>query len=487
VIRRLSGAVLVLAGVLALAAGCGTKGSLVPNLPPETTVFVTGDVDTVSHRVRLRWFGSDTDGSVVRFEFKWIYEAGQAPAGYDSSAWFSTTLRDSTFAVFTPNGVSMPTFVIRAIDDQGEPDPTPARQRFAFKNDAPTVHFLSVPALADSTFPVATLRWTANDPDGDISKGSALVWLDGHEDDPILVPTGTRVTLTPDRFSDGAGGYETGLRKAYVQAIDQGGAASAPDSFTWRVLDPVGDVLLIDDTPEFNSGPVDGSYTDALDHQLGAGNYTVLRLQNLDPFRTPEDMIHTFSFFQSVVWYADNAGAPSGTLALAEPAIRAQLAAGKNVFLTSVYAVGTGGVLSSKAFLTDIVGADSVIVNSSLSTTNFSISSDSVLVPGPAVPYDPLLALVISDNVEAFVLRNPLDAAYLAPAGLLVPSQTEAWPVGVDRTPPGGLGKFVFFAFPLRLLGGQPPNAPPPPPIDAHYGETTVRKVLWRFGHGSAP
>jgi hypothetical protein len=479
-------------GALVLAVqGCGTSGSLVPNLPPETVVFVSGPVDTVNHVVRLRWFGSDSDGDVERYEFKWIYEAGQEPSGYDSSTWFSTTRVDSVFTVFTPNGVSMPTFVIRAVDDDGEPDPTPARQPFTFTNQPPTVTFLTVPTLPDTTFPVATLRWTANDPDGVIPVETFLVWLDGQEDDPLLV-NGTSVTLPPDRFKDGTGAFVTGPRKAYVRAIDTGGAVSEPDSFAWQVLPPVGEVLLIDDVPEFESGPIDGSYTDALDRQLGPGNYTVLRLQNTNPFRTPEDLTATFGLFESIVWYADNAPGPSGTLAIAEPAIRSHLAAGKNVFLLSVWAVGTAGVLTQnstdpEAFLSEIVGADSVIVNEILNTTNFSISSDAVITPGSAVPYDPLLAIVIADRIEAFVLNDPADAAYVAAPPILSPNQTAPWPIAVDRVPDGGTGRFVFFAFPLRLLGGTAPGQPDPFPPDAHYGERTVREVLARFGHGVAP
>jgi hypothetical protein len=127
-----------------------------------------------------------------------------------------------------------------------------------------------------------------------------------------------------------------------------------------------------------------------------------------------------------------------------------------------------------------------VIVNSTTNTTNFAINSDAVIVPGPAVPYDSLQALVISDNVDPFVLQNPLDAAYIAREPILSPTQDAPWPIGVDRVPKGGLGKFVLFTFPLRLLGGTPPGAPDPSP-DFNYAQKTVRRVLYRFGHGTAP
>ena len=146
--------ILVLAIATGFATGCGVKGTLAPNIPPQTVVFVEGPVDTVNHVVTLRWFGSDPDGEVVRYEFRFVYPTGQAPAGYDSSAWNSTTRRDSTFAVYTASGYSMPTFVIRAIDNDGEPDPTPARQTFQFKNDPPTVQLIGAPVLPGTTLPV---------------------------------------------------------------------------------------------------------------------------------------------------------------------------------------------------------------------------------------------------------------------------------------------------------------------------------------------
>jgi hypothetical protein len=40
--------------------------------------------------------------------------------------------------------------------------------------------------------------------------------------------------------------------------------------------------------------------------------------------------------------------------------------------------------------------------------------------------------------------------------------------------------------FPLRFLGGTPEGAPPPAP-DTNYAEKTIRRVLFRFGHGTSP
>ncbi len=479
--------VLILA-VAAVLAGCGKDGTLSPNRAPETIVFVSGELDTVRHIVDLSWFGTDPDGSIDRYEFKWIYESGQAPAGYDSSAWFVTDRTESTFVVWTPNGASMPTFVIRAVDNENAPDPSPARQAFRFRNLPPSLTLTGAPILPPTTLPVATIRWTADDPDGDIARASYQVWLDGNLAAAVIIPPGTfEYTIPPSAFSDGAGGYVIGPHEVFVRAIDDGGAVSLPRSYTWNVIAPQGDVLLVDDVPAAQSAPVDPAYRNALTRQLGSASaYTVLDIELANPFRSAADMVATFGFFRSVIWYQEMNTLRSNALPNAEPAIRAQLAAGGNVYVCSTILVGTGGAITSDEFLADIVGADSVRVNPKLGTTAFSIGNAAIVHPGAGTPYDSLRAVAISSNVDALALANAADVAFEARPIVLDSTQVEPWTIGVDRVPAGGAGRFVLLTFPLRFLGGTPIGAPAPAP-DANYTERTLRRVLARFGHGSNP
>jgi hypothetical protein len=115
-----------------IAVGCSPKKVMNPNLPPETSVFVQGSVDTVSYRAHLYWFGSDADGYVVAYELRFLNP--DQPA---DTAWIRTTKTDSVFSVFTPTGTSKPEFEVRAIDDAGLTDPTPATQSFTFSNLPP--------------------------------------------------------------------------------------------------------------------------------------------------------------------------------------------------------------------------------------------------------------------------------------------------------------------------------------------------------------
>jgi hypothetical protein len=157
------------------------------------------------------------------------------------------------------------------------------------------------------------------------------------------------------------------------------------------------------------------------------------------------------------------------------------------MYIDSQTLVGTGGAIPNQPFLEEIVGADSVRFNLTTQTTNFGISTNQVLRPGPAVPYDSLRSVAISTSVDALILENLKEAAFLAPPIVLDSSQVEDWVVGVDRVPAGGAGRLVFLTFPLRFLALAPAGAPPPPAPDPNYGVTTLRKILARFGHGTPP
>src|SRR2546427_4125388 len=72
-------------GALQTLAGCSPKKTLFGNLPPETSLFVQGPIDSVSHRVHIYWFGSDVDGIVVAYRMRFVYPppAPQDP-GWDT-------------------------------------------------------------------------------------------------------------------------------------------------------------------------------------------------------------------------------------------------------------------------------------------------------------------------------------------------------------------------------------------------------------------
>jgi hypothetical protein len=469
--RRLAPFALVGLALL-LAAGCAkVRGVVAPNRPPETTLWVTGNVDTVSHTQRVFWDGQDPDGSVSYFEFRWVYAPGAAPAGYDSSLWVATTDRDSLFTVYSPNGVDFPTLVLRAIDDQGTPDPTPARQTFVFSNAVPTVHFSSTPP--DTTLPVVTFTWSGSDPDGDIARATYRVWLDGAED-RATTTTGTSLTLTPIHFENALGTVEERVRKAYVVAIDDGGRVSLPDSFSWYVRLPVGTTLLVDDMPNTVPGfsTADPFYRGELNTRLGAGNYTIIDLQARNPFRSQADVRETFRLFENVFWYSEQNPGLSAVLLMADQPIRTYLDGGGNLFLTSSRFVGTGGALDD-AFAHDVLGVADFRINQKNQTTNFELSSPQFAIG--VAPFDSLMAIGIYSGIESFVLASAGEASYVAPEGTLDTLHVGDWPIGINRQYGAGQGRIVYLPFPLRGMNAA---------FSGHSGRAAaeLQKVFTLFG-----
>ena len=338
-------AALVLLGLFA-AGGCGRltgklTGAQKANLPPHTVLFVSGAIDTVNHVVHLFWFGTDPDGSVTGFE--WQLENPVAPA---DTAWHFTRLTDSVFTVQAPSGYTNPQFSVRAIDNTGTRDPHPPRQTFEFSNQAPTVRLVQKPLPADTTFASVTVTWSANDPDGDAAKLTFLVWLDGNEATPE-VTTATTLTMPSDRFLVN-GALNAGQRKLFVRAIDDGGRAGPADSASWTVRSAVtganhGRLLIVDDVPKTNAANLrfDTLYSNSAGRVgLATGQYTILRLDTTQPFKSALDVEQTFKLFDAVVWYRGNEITFSTLLQTAEPGIAAYLDGGGKFYLDGLYLIG---------------------------------------------------------------------------------------------------------------------------------------------------
>ena len=462
----LLGSLLSVLLLYALAGGCAkVHGMLGPDRPPETTIWVTGPVDTVSHTIRIFWDGQDPDGSVSGFEFKWIYGPGFQPAGYDSNLWFPTTVRDSLFTLYAPDSVVAPTFVVRAIDNEGEPDPTPARQDFSFKNAAPSVRFILTPP--DTTLPVATVGWQGSDPDGDISKATYRLWLDGAENRAQIVST-TSHTLTTTDFQNAVGVVEERRRTVYVAAIDDGGRISPPDSFSWNVVNPVGNTLLVD---ESGFSAADNFYRGELTTRLGAGNYTVIDLGTRNPFRSPADVLETFKLFPNVFWYAELNANLSTVLPFSGPPIHDYVSGGGHLYMNSSRFVGTGGALDQN-FAQDVLGVNGYHVNLNTHTTDFTIGNTQQVL-GAQAPFDTLSAVIILSGIETFLMANESDAMYVAPPGTLDTLHVDNWDIAINRR--FGAGRIVFLPFPLRGMNGA---------FNGHAGHAAIelRKIFDLFG-----
>lgn len=180
---------------LGLAGGCSTDtemgGVRVPNAAPDTRV--TGQPPTLleaGYAVEFRWTGSDPDGRIKGFQWKMSNNGTDGISPQDTLTvdpltgavlhpWRFTTATDSTFLVLAdladfpgdtldPRSYRSHSLFIRAVDDKGSVDPTPAFISFTATTIVPTcrVVFPSLGgASAFSVPPSMNIGWQGEDQD----------------------------------------------------------------------------------------------------------------------------------------------------------------------------------------------------------------------------------------------------------------------------------------------------------------------------------
>jgi len=193
---RLSFALVLM--LLLAAAGCSVDTNLggvaVPNARPDTRI--TGQPPTLLEAgfvVEFNWTGGDPDGRIVGYEWK-ISDNGTdgiSPrdtmtydplTGAEMNPWHFTTATDSSFVVLAdqanfPGDTAAPrsfrthSIFVRAVDDKGEVDPTPAYMTFTSTTLVPTARakFPGLSTTISSRAPsTVNIGWEGTDPDFDL-------------------------------------------------------------------------------------------------------------------------------------------------------------------------------------------------------------------------------------------------------------------------------------------------------------------------------
>jgi hypothetical protein len=245
------------------------------NLPPETIISGAPAESTLSfYQVHVYWYGNDPDGFVDHYEYA-VTDTNKAP-GDDTpgfSGFYRTTVTDSVFKM----SANLPQilghrFYVRAIDNQGKMDPTPAWTYFvAHDFNFPDVVFHTSQARWIDrsgnlrTFPLtSTTRGAPTDTVGmgaevefswggfDVDPGGFITGYEyrSSKDDEFQGGTLADTTFSLS-FARPAGSaissYFSGNELVQVRAIDDAGAKTNPDSarsfvvgfspLTW-ILDP---------------------------------------------------------------------------------------------------------------------------------------------------------------------------------------------------------------------------------------------------------
>ena len=232
------------------ACDAGFDGDRSANVAPDTELAVRssdlrddlGDRRLIS-TVDVAWSGTDPDGVVEAYDVR-SYQVDAVPGAEDG--WSRTTRRDSTLRLDIPLGASTADVAVevRAVDDEGAVDETPARTVFPIVNSDPAIRLVSAEAPPDSTWPVFSFTLSASDVDGEENLAGVEVAL--NDGDFVRLPADvTFVTfvaadpaasVTEARVFTGRGFRNAdvslpGLRLdadnvVRVRAVDQAGATS---------------------------------------------------------------------------------------------------------------------------------------------------------------------------------------------------------------------------------------------------------------------
>ena len=407
---------------------------------------------TTSHQV-LYWWGEDSDGDVVAYHYRWNFQ----------DEWTRTAAESDTF--FLPLEIPYDEFLfeVKAEDNEGALDQTPATLRIPVANSHPEIEFTnnSNPSAGDNpnvthiTFPTRTFSWSVSDIDGAETINQIRYRLDSTSTWRYLDGDVSSMTLTE---------IDPGFHTFYVQAIDTAGASSNllqfPDSSDlatpngWKVIEPIGDVLLVDDY-KLDDGSTHAFYADILDSLVGFDNYSVLEL-GFDEKALPNattDQVALFGYFKTVIWY-HYSEAP--TLPGADGALRTYLETGGNVFVSSIFidtdytftSIDSNWVINPSGRLLsglDINMVDLSVTDSVSYLPSLSLNTSSLIARRVSAYYP---ANLIDGEIsrDLFVLQEPRNA-------------NDGWmgnpPVAQIFQPSPGSGQSVFFSLPLHLCNGN--------------------------------
>jgi hypothetical protein len=224
-IRRFSALLMMTGLLLLLVSGCSVNtelgGTPIPNSRPDTRV--TGQPPTLLEAgfiVQFNWTGSDVDGLIEGFQWKISNNGldGISPrdtmtvdplTGAELNPWFYTEATDSLFYVLAdqanfpndpPDGTARSfrthTLWIRAVDDDGAVDPSPAQISFTSTTLVPRarVQYPQIDNTAVFVPQTVNLGYEGEDPDFDLRVPTRVrfLWVPAYTLDGTAINTRTR-------------------------------------------------------------------------------------------------------------------------------------------------------------------------------------------------------------------------------------------------------------------------------------------------------
>jgi hypothetical protein len=284
-------------GATVVACDSGFDGNRFDQRAPETELAVrdTSLVDNLAGNTRLTstvlvsWSGADPDGFIAGFEVRFF--GTTEPSTGD---WTYTTSNDSLVLLPIPRGqkIADVRFEVRAIDNDGLVDPTPARTVFPIQNSPPTIRLGRFELPPDTTFPVISFAWEADDPEGranlsriEISLNDSTTYVPLASDIEFVTLVGpigmAQGSVVDAEIYTGRGFSRTsqtlpGLRldaenTFYLRAVDQTDTTSVIERHTWFVKPQNGEVLFVNDYRKSTNTRIVAHHLDILQQYLPAG------------------------------------------------------------------------------------------------------------------------------------------------------------------------------------------------------------------------
>lgn len=398
------------------SSGCLKKKSPrgYQNIPPETFIFVQGEVDTVTAKQEICWYGNDPDGQVIGYE--WAID--------DSSLRTFTESNCSTFVFSSGMEPIVHLFFVWAIDDSGARDTTPASLKIPVVNTPPRVYLDTYRIPPDTTFPVATFFWIGEDDDGNETITGYRYKLDYWTEWTIVSPDTNHVSLT---------GIEPGVRTFSIQAFDEAGALSDTALWNWTVTPAEGEILVVDDDTTLQG--TDSLLARYLD-QAGIP-YSFWRIdRGLPPSSRDVHAIINELNFQVILW----ATGASSHIGDASSSLMDFLEAGKRILLTGKAVLGSElSELERSYFHVDsVTHLDRILPNGQLLLSEVEGYPETLEVNAPII-----------DRVDGFLPDSEAETLYRGPTQFFGESSLGS------RYPKGGPARVILLTFPLEGVDGR--------------------------------
>lgn len=428
---KLSAGMLVCILISIFIFSCTKEDEIKPNTDPVTNLFLSSinrsGADRLNAIVDMKWSGEDKDGYITGYEFS-----------FDNINWVYTDQQDSVFRFSISNGSDTTDidFYVRAIDNLGNKDKTPAYLKIPIKNTAPTISLDDNLIKGDSVYSVFSILWTANDLDGINTLDSIYVKINNGNWFAIsknfsfasFVPDQPGINGASDA-SVFAGTNSINLNKkikglivggtniVYVKAKDLSGTESEIDSLNPFVLRRKTSDLLVLDAFNISTTPnADVVYASAISSAYGAYDYYDFYRQNKAyiPKLWKPTFLLTMNLYDKVFFYSDNSRSATGSGMLLEDgstALQDYLNDGGKLLIASDFdnnAQGsTAGPFPKTSTIFQYTPADS-FQTFFAANQKASLPIDSLILPDAtnAVGYPTLKVSTFSDAIDPFFPKS---------------------------------------------------------------------------------